>query len=192
MGDSDLEVVVDTLEFRLFIGIDNGIQGVLEHFNFFYDVPAEPVDLFLQFLDPLHLIVDIALLVEFIGYEIAKLILIVISESEDLLEVCPLVVVDDVLLLVLHDRLPYFRDVFEQHFSLQDREELGVVIHDVLPVRLSNRVALALGVGLVDEDLALVEANVERTDDSVCSQAQFELLSLVHFVANVVLSKLDE
>ena len=73
--------------------------------------------------------------------------------------------------LELHDWLSDLRDVFVKHFSLQDAKELRVVIHDSLPVRLSDRVTFAFRVGSVDEDLTLVEADVESTDNCVLTKA---------------------
>ena len=99
---------------------------------------------------------------------------------------------NDVFLLELHDRLSDLGNVLVKNFPLQDGEELWVVIHNGLPVRLANGVALAFGVGTVDEDLTLVKANVEGTDHCVLAKTQLELFSFVYFVSNVVFTLLDE
>lgn len=99
---------------------------------------------------------------------------------------------DDVLLLELHDRLSNLGDVLVENFTLQNGEEFWIIVHDFLPVALSDRVALALGVSSMDKDLTLVEANVESSDDSVRSKSQLELFSLVYLVTDVIVSLLDE
>ena len=132
---------------------------------------TEPVDLLLELFNPLHLTIGVSLLVELVRYEVAQFVLIVVSESKNLLEISSLVIVDNVLLFELHDWLSDLGDVFVQHLSLQDAEELRVVVHDCLPVRLSDRVTFAFGVGSVDEDLTLVEADVESTDNCVLTKA---------------------
>lgn len=99
---------------------------------------------------------------------------------------------DDVLVLEGHDWLADLGDVLIEHLALQYREEFREVVHDPLPVALSNGVTATLVVSAVDEDLTLVEADVEGAYDSVLSHSQLELLGLVHFVADVVLSFLNE
>ena len=155
-------------------------------------MPGEPFNLFLQLFNSLHLTVSIALLVKLVRNQIAQLVLVIVPQSQHLLEISSLVVVNDILFFKLHDWLPDFGDVLVEHFPLQDREELWVVIHDSLPVGLPDRVTFALSMGPVDEDLPLVETNVESTDDGVLAQPQLELLSLVHLIADVVLSLFDE
>jgi hypothetical protein len=44
----------------------------------------------------------------------------------------------------------------------------------------------------VDEDLTFVEADVKSADDGVLAKAKLELFSFVHFVADIVLTLLDE
>ena len=44
----------------------------------------------------------------------------------------------------------------------------------------------------MDEDLTLIEANVESSDDSVLSKSQLELFSLVYLITDVIVSLLDE
>jgi hypothetical protein len=100
--------------------------------------------------------------------------------------------VDDVFLLELHDRLSDLGDVLIEDLSLKDGEEFWIIVHDLLPVALSDGVTLALGVSPMDEDLTLIEANVESSDDSVLSKSQLELFSLVYLITDVIVSLLDE
>lgn len=109
-----------------------------------------------------------------------------------MLEVSSFVVVDDVFLLELHDRLSNLGDVLIKDLSLKDGEKFWIIVHDLLPVALSDGVTLALGVSPMDEDLTLIEANVESSDDSVLSKSQLELFSLVYLVTDVIVSLLDE
>lgn len=109
-----------------------------------------------------------------------------------MLEVCSFVVVDDVFLLELHDRLSDLGDVLIEDLSLKDGEEFWIIVHDLLPVALSDGVTLALGVSPMDEDLTFIEANVESSDDSVLSKSQLELFSLVYLITDVIVSLLDE
>lgn len=99
---------------------------------------AEPINLLLQLLNSLHLVIGVTLLVQFVRDQVRQLILVVVSECKYLLEVCPLIVVNDVLVLEGHDRLTDLRDVLIENLSLQDREEFGEVVHDSLPVALSD------------------------------------------------------
>lgn len=99
---------------------------------------------------------------------------------------------NDVFVLEGHDRLADLRDVLVEDLSFQDGEELWEVVHDALPVAFSDRVARALGVRSVNEDLSLVEADVEGADDRVDTHPQLELFSLIDLVTNVVLAFLDE
>ena len=104
------------------------------------------------------------------------------------MEIGSLVVMHDVFLLELHDWLSDFSDVLVKDFPLQDREELRIVIHDSLPVGLSDRVALTVSVSSVDKDLPLVETNVESADNRVLTKSKLELFSLIDLVSNVVLT----
>jgi hypothetical protein len=79
--------------------------------------------------------------------------------------------VDDILLFELHDWLSDLRDILIKYFSLQDGEELRVIIHDGLPVGFSNGVTFAFSVSSMDEDLSLVETDIECTDDCVLSKS---------------------
>jgi hypothetical protein len=104
------------------------------------------------------------------------------------LEIGSLVVMHDVFLLELHDWLSDFSDILIEDFSLQDREELRVVIHDSLPIGFPDRVALAISVSSVNKDLPLVETNVESADNCVLTKSELELFSLIDLVSNVVLT----
>ena len=78
---------------------------------------------------------------------------------------------DDVLIFECHDWLTDLRDVLIKHLSLKDGEELWEVVHDTLPVALSNRVSRAFRMRSVDEDLPLVETDVERANHCVLSHS---------------------
>ena len=78
-----------------------------------------------------------------------------------MLEISSLIIMNNVLVLECHDRLADLRDVLVEDLSFQDGEEFWEVVHDLLPVAFSDRVARALGVRSVNEDLTLVEADVE-------------------------------
>jgi hypothetical protein len=106
-------------------------------------VSAEPVHLLLQLFNSFHLTVGVSLLVKLVRYEVAQFILIVVSKSKDLLEISSLVIVDNILFFELHDGLSDLGNVFVEDLSLQDAEELRIVVHDSLPVRLSDRVTFA-------------------------------------------------
>lgn len=108
------------------------------------------------------------------------------------MEICSLVVVDDVFLFELHNRLPNLGNVLIKHFPLQNGEEFWIIVHDFLPVALSDGVTLAFGVSSMDEDLSLIEADVEGSDDSVRSKPQLELFSLIYLVTDVIVSLLYE
>ena len=99
---------------------------------------------------------------------------------------------DDILVFEGHNRLSNLGDVLVQDLPLKNGEELREVVHDSLPVALSNRVASAFSVSSMNKDLSLVEADVEGANHRVLSHSQLELLRLVHFVPDVVLSFFDE
>lgn len=99
---------------------------------------------------------------------------------------------DDVFLFELHDRLPDLSDVLIKNLSFQNREEFWIIVHDSLPVALSDGIALAFGMSSMDEDLSLIEADVEGSDYSVRSKSQLELFSLIYLITDVIVSLLNE
>ena len=109
-----------------------------------------------------------------------------------MLEISSLIIMNDILVFEGHDRLTDLGDVLVQNLPLKNGEKLREVIHYSLPVALSDRVTSTFSVGSMDEDLSLVEADVEGANDRVLSHSQLELLGLVNFVTDVVLSFFDE
>lgn len=109
-----------------------------------------------------------------------------------MLEISSLVVVNDVFLLELHNGFADPCDIVVENFALEDGEELGEIVHDLLPVALADGIAYTFGMRLVDKNLAFVKAHVEPPDDRVCPETKLKLLGLVNFIANIILALLDE
>jgi hypothetical protein len=60
---------------------DDRLQSVLKHLDLLVDVAAETVDLPLELLDPLLLVVGLALLVELVGDQVRQLVVVVVPEG---------------------------------------------------------------------------------------------------------------
>lgn len=171
---------------------DDRLQSVLKHLDLLVDMPAEAVNLPLKLLNPLLLIVGLALLIELVRDQVGQFIVVVVPQRQNLLEIGSLVVVNDITSLVRHNWLSDLRDVLVEDLALDDREELWIVVHYFLPVLLADVESGTLTVCAVDEDLSFVEADVECPDHGVWAQSHLELLDLVDLVADVVLARLDE
>lgn len=99
---------------------------------------------------------------------------------------------NDVLLFTFEQWPPDICDILIQNLSFKYRKELWKFIHDYLPFTLSNWVALTFSFCLVDEDLSLVEANIESSDDSSSTHSHFKPFLFVDFISNIIFSLLDK
>ena len=98
----------------------------------------------------------------------------------------------DVPTFVLHQGPSDLVNMLQEQLLLDDAEELSEVVHQVLPVGLTDHVALALRHSSVYEDLPLVEADFEGADHGLAVETEAELLRFVDLVTNIVIACIDE
>ena len=127
------KIIIETLQAFHFISTHHSLQCVLKHLDSFQNVFYQFFDLLFKFLYPFYFVVVI-FIVKLFGDQIYQFIIIVVAESEDLLEVSTLVIMDNILLFKAHNGLPNCLNIFIQNFALENFIKFWKLIHNFHPV----------------------------------------------------------
>jgi hypothetical protein len=98
----------------------------------------------------------------------------------------------DGFLLVNHHLTSDLGHVLNQSIPLHIELDLRVVLHQLMPVGLSDRISKHLGGSGVDEAGSLVEVDSIGTNHTVISVLEAKLLLLIDFITNIDCSFVNE